>query len=213
MDKCKEKKGSAYIMVVFASFPIMLVALAALVVSVNSRNISARHTDFFGMYELASAANIFAILIFEEAYLANRAAAHEATLLHFEELPFGDYEERVICLVDYANQYRSFLLAVMWEHLEESFGQQGNTLMRNFEINLGTEHVFYGTIRITRQNDRIIFRSEVAKDSANIVLMRSTVQGIVEWPAPTAAIVYLNEIFQIKNLDYFTPWVVELKKL
>ena len=209
----KQKKGSAYIMVVFVSFPIILAALTALAVSINSRNISARHSDFFGMYELASAANIFAILAFEEAFMANRDAAHRAVVLHFEELLEDYYEDGVICLADYSFRFRSYLNPIIWRYLEGYIGQSGNVIARQFEIKLGTNHVFYSTMRITRAGDRIYFWSAVTKRSDNIVPMRAVVQGIVRWPAaPAARDVYLSAISQIKNLDYFTPWVVELMK-
>ena len=209
----KRKRGSAYIMVVFVSFPLLLAALTAFAVSINSRNISARHSDFFGMYELASAANTFAILVFEEAYLANREGAHRKTILHFEELLYDDYEECEICLADYHFQYRSFLLAMIWTHLEDNFDPQGNVLTREFEIILGKDHAFCGTISITQVNGEIRFTSEVTMESHNIVPMRAQVRGVVRWPAPAAREVRFSETYQIKNLDYFTPWVVELKKL
>ena len=209
----RQKRGSAYIMVVFASFPILLAALTALAVSINSRNISARHSDYFGMYELASAASVFMMLIFEEAYIANRQAAHRKALIHFEEMLDGYYGERVNLPADYVNQFRHHLLPIIWAHFERSFNQQGNVLTRQFSINLGTEHVFYGTMRITRASDRIYFWSSVTKNSGNIPIMRETVQGSIRWPAPAARWVYLCETNAIKNLDFFTPWVVELKKL
>ena len=209
----KHKSGRAYIMVVFVSFPILLAALTALAVSINSRNISARHSDFFGMYELASAANILAMLDFEAAYLANRAAAHERALLRFVELLPDYYYEGVTLPADYVNQVRYYLLPMIWRDLEVSFGQQGNKLTRQFEIKLGTDHVFYGTIQLTRKSDRIEFRSEVTKKSDNIIPMREIVRGFVEWPDSAERRVNLYETFQIKNLDFFTPWVVELKKL
>ena len=263
------KRGSAYIMVVFVSFPILLAALTAFAVSINSRNISARHTDFFGMYDLATAAVVSSIIIFEDAYLAYRQAAHRSALLHFRlvidecyeestkiflgynsnygendnnngELDVnngendnnsgenvnnngendnndgktdGGYEESIVLQVDYINRFRYYLLPMIWAHFEVHFGQSGNELTRHFEINLGTDHVFNGTIRITRKVDGIHFRSEVIKVSDNIRPMRETVLGIIRWPPPAARQVYFCEENQIKNLDYFTPWVVELKKL
>ena len=208
----KQSKGSAYIMVVFVSIPILLAAFTALAVSINSRNISARHSDFFGIYELANAANVFAMLVFEEAYLANRAEAHEMALARFEEILPYYYGDGVILPAEYVNHVRNYLLPMIWAHLEEASQQQGNSLMRQFEINLGTEHTFYGTMRINLEGDRIVFLTTVTKDSGNIAPKREEVRGIIEWPAPTARKVYFSETFQIKNLDYFTPWVVELKK-
>ena len=243
----KHKRGSAYIMVVFVSFPILLAALMALAVSINSRNISARHSDFFGMYELASAAVVSSILTFEEAYMAYRQAAHRDALLHFG-LVFDDYhveydenfrglyenygenddvcediadnnEEDEFLPAEYVNRFRHYLVPMIWTHLKRSNVQSGNDLTRQFEIILGTDHVFYGTIRIIREVDRntrevvgIYFRSTVTKRSDNISPMRASVRGIIRWPAPVERKLYFCEINQIKNLDYFTPWVVELKK-
>ena len=209
----KRSSGSAYIMVVFVSIPILLAALTALTVSINSRNISARHTDFFGMYELASAANIIAKLVFEEAYMANRMAAHSMALARFEEILPYNYDDGVTLPEDYVKHLRNYLLPMIWNHLEASFGQQGNSLTRQFQINLGTDHVFYGTIRINLEGDRIVFLATVNKLSDNIAPKREEVRGIIEWPAPAERKVCLSETFQLKNLDYFTPWVVELKKL
>ena len=227
----KRKRGSAYIMVVFVSFPILLAALTALAVSINSRNISARHSDFFGMYDLASAAVVSSILTFEYAYVANRQAAHRNALLYFGKITDGinnddndsaydnagdNYdngeEEGVYLPAEYVNRFRHYLLPLIWTHFEVYFGQSGNILTRHFEINLGTDHVFYGTIRIRRGTDRIDIRSEVIKVSDNIVPMRVRVRGIVEWPDPAERKIYFCEANLIKNLDFFTPWVVELKK-
>ena len=208
----KQKKGSAYIMVVFVSFPILLAALAALAVSINSRNISARHSDFFGMYEFASAANMFAMVALEEAYMAYREAAHSMALLQFEEMHYDYYEEGVIHLAEYAWHFRNYLIPMIWTHLEGLYGKGENVINWQFEIILGTDHVFYGTMRITRESDRIYFWSQVTKESDNIVPIRDTVQGIVGWPTPAEKEFPLYAAYQIKNLDYFTPWVVELMK-
>ena len=229
-------RGSAYIMVVFVSVPIFFAALVALAVSINSRSISARHTELFGAYELASAANIFAMLVFEEAYLANRDEAHKMALPQFIEIPKdaceaedacesydtyegddiyeGDnayevHEASVILPADYVNYFRGFLLPMIWGHLEESFGQRGNVLTRQFEIKLCTDAVFYGTMSITKASGQISFLTTVYKGSDNPPL-RAIARGIIEWPRPVGRRVELSETFQIKNLDYFTPWVVEL---
>ena len=208
----KKNQGRAYIMVVIVSLPIMFSALTALTISVNSRNLSARHSDFFGMYELASAANIYAILVMEEAYLANREAAHISTLLHFEELTHDNYHESVICLVDYAYQFRSRLLLMIWSYFEDYYGRSGTAITRQFEIKLGTDHVFYGTMTITQAYGGIKFLSVVTQESDNILPIRARVRGIVRWPTPQVREVYLEHVYQIKNLDYFTPWVVELMR-
>ena len=208
----KQKRGSAYIMVVFVSFPILLVALTAFAISLNSRNISLRHSDFFGMYELASAASILEILTFWEQYLANRDAAHEKALIHFGKSAPEYYGDSVTLPADYINRLRYYLQPMIWRHFEESFGQQGNVLTRQFEIILGTDHVFYGTMRITQESERIVFLATVIKRSDNIIPMRETVRGIIRWPYPVERKVYLCETNVLKNLDYFTPWVVELKK-
>ena len=209
----KHKKGNAYIMVVFVSFPILLAALTALAVSINSRNISARHSDVFGMYELASAASLFAILAFEDAYLANREAAHDMALLRFEEVFDKYYGVGAINLATFFNHYRSYLLDRIWTDLQESFGQSGNVLTRQFEINLGTDHGFYGTMRITRVGVRIYFWASATKQSDNIRPLNERVEGYVMWTVPESRDINIDEVSQIKNLDYFTPWVVELKKI
>ena len=213
MQVDKKKQGRAYIMVVIVSFPIMFSALTALTISANSRNMSARHSDLFGMYELASAANIYAILVMEDAYLANREAAHISTILHFEELPHNNYREGVICLTDYAYQFRSRLLSMIWSYLEDYYDRSGTAITRQFVIKLGTDHVFYGTMTITQADGELRFLSEVTKESDNILPIRARVRGIVRWPIPQAREVYLEDVYQIKNLDYFTPWVVEFMKI
>ena len=232
----KHRSGRAYIMVVFVSFPILLAALTALAVSVNSRNISVRQTDFFGMYELASAATVFAIHIFEEAYLVNRRAAHVNALLHFVTVSdennlglvgnFGEiyynsggYDvndtKNVYLPADYIYRFKYYLLPGIREHLVNHFifSRSGNNFTRSFTINLDTDHVFNGTMRITLESGRIIFLSQVTKASDNIIQMRLEVRGIAYWPDPVERNVCLCETNIIKNLDFFTPRVVELKKL
>ena len=220
----KKRRGSAYIMVVFVSLPIFFAAFMALTISINSRSISARHSELFGAYELASAANIFVMQLFEEAYLANRNEAHKMALPLFIEIPEDDHdtdeadeadkapeapETHVVLSAAYVNNFRDFLLPMIWGHLEESFGQRGNALARQFEIKLCTDTVFYGTMRITKESEQITFLTTVYKGSGSPPL-RAIVRGIIEWPRPVARRVELSETFQIKNLDYFTPWVVEL---
>ena len=208
----KLKRGSAYIMVLFAAIPILLAAFTALAVSVNSRNISARHTVFFGVYELASAANIFVMLDFQNAYLANREAAHKRALTHFEDIFVDDNEKSVNLPAGYVDVFRHYLQPMIWEHLELSFGMQGNVLTRQIVLNLGADHAFYGTMRVERASERIIFRAVVNLESDNIAPYRATVQGIIRWPDAAPRTVGLCGDFQIKNLDYFTPWVVELMR-
>ena len=209
----KRKQGNAYIMVMFAAFPILLAALTVFAVSINSRNISARHTVFFGTYELASAANIFVMLDFQEAYFLYRDAAHRKALIYFEELLENSNEKSETLPASYVDRFRYYLLPMIWRHLESSFAQQGNVLTRQFEINLGTNHTFCGTMRVERASNRIYFRASVTKKSENIVPVITTVQGVIRWPAPVERKVEFCCNLQIKNLDYFTPWVVELKRL
>ena len=207
----KQKRGNAYIMVMFAMFPILLAALTAFIVSSNSRNISVRHSDFFGTYELASAANIFVMLDFQEAYYTYRDDAHRKALIHFVELLENSNKKSVTLPPDYVNKFRYYLLQMIWKRLELSFGGQGNILTRSFKINLGIKHNFCGTMRIERASDRIYFRASV--DALGIPFSNATVQGVIRWPAPVYREVEFCDNFQIKNLDFFTPWVVELKKL
>ena len=207
----KLKRGSAYIMVVFVSFPIILAALTALAVSVNSRNITARHSDFFGMYELAVAANLNAMSIFEDAYFAKRITAHRNALYPIVAHETNDGKS-ITLPEDYVNRFRYYLLPLIKTHLEGRFNRSGNIFTQNFTIKLGTEHVFYGRIQIRFESNGIYFRSEVTKQSDNIVIMRERTRGIVWWSNPTQQTVYLCETNQIKKLDFFTPRVVELMK-
>ena len=198
-------------MVVFVSFPILLAALTAFAVSINSRNIMARHPDFFGMYELAGAATVSAILAFEEAYLASRHTAHKNALFHFglsDDYLGGGY----FYLADYVNRFEHYIRLAIWQRLQGNFTLRGNDLTRTFNISLGTDHVFNGTIRITTRDSRVYVRTQVIKASDNIMPMRSTVRGVIYWPTPADTRVYFCDISIIKNLDFFTPRVVELKK-
>ena len=208
----KQKRGSAYIMVVFVSFPIFLVVLLAFAVSINSRNISARHTNVFGMYELASAANVYAILMFEQAYLTYRNAAHSRALLQFVEINGEDNVNGVTLPAEYLNRFKFYMLPMIWTNFEPHFTVSGNERTRQFEINLGTEHVFYGTMRITQESNQIHFWTTVTKRSDNVIPLSETVRGIVGWPDAAERRIYFCEQSQIKNLDYFTPWVVEFMR-
>ena len=203
----KHSKGSAYVMVVFVSIPLLLVLLTAFLVSINSRNSAARHEISFTLYELASSKNALSILAFEDAYRFTRLEAHEKAVMrhvNFAQVPIdGSFTLPSV----YPTTFRNYATPLIQTRLLDNFTWHGGALRHQFHIRVG-ETEFTGTSIIAFSGNRVTFVTDIER--ALPVSRRVSIQARVEWPEDAEKKVYFLENFQIKNLDYFTPRVVEL---
>jgi hypothetical protein len=63
----KSRRGAAYILVIVAALVALAMVLTVLTVTAASRNITARYADFYGLYDIAVAANERAFAALENA--------------------------------------------------------------------------------------------------------------------------------------------------
>ena len=62
----KARKGNAYIMVMVATMAVLMLVVTALLITANSRQITGRYPDFFGLYDLAIGGNEYGIFLLNE---------------------------------------------------------------------------------------------------------------------------------------------------
>ena len=202
----QNNRGSAYIIVVLASVPIFLVIFIAFTVSLNSRSISMLRAQTYGLYELASAANIIAMSLFEGAYIYNRNSVHAETIIYFAEYIYHA-EYGIIFPKQYINRFRDEITPLIRNRLMEYFTDSDGLLTRQFEVSIsyGSMDVFTGSTEIKFCINRVYFTTGII--NAN---RRVEVRGIIRWPCEIERKVYFVYEKQLNFLDYFTPWVVEL---
>ena len=203
----KKSSGSAYLMVIFVSIPILLILFVALATSANSRNSTAHHGTAFGLYELAHSANVLAIAAFEDAYKELRLEAHLSVLQTYFDFMQMPVPQSLSLPASYMCTFRRQLTPLIKTKLQEHFILQGSSLQRPIELQVG-QISFSGVSTIVFLENGATFTTTVSKSPSG----RSSVsvRGRLVWPEEAEKKIYLGENFEIKNLDYFTPWVVEL---
>ena len=202
----KSTRGSAYIMAVFVSLPILLILFALLAASANSRN-SLRHGSAAMLHEIASSANVLAIAAFEEAYKYVRHAAHMGVLSQYFDFTQMPIPNKLALPVSYTSTFREQITPLIQTRLKEHFVLQGAILRHPFNLQVG-ETGYSGVTTISFLDDRVYFETVVKHNPPS----RSTavVRGRLVWQEGPVLEILLDENFCFKNLDYFTPWVVEL---
>ena len=198
----KKNRGSAYVMVVFISIPIFMGLLAAYAMSRTRIDLIPSYQAASGLYEVANSATIYAMLALEAAYLATREKAHEKS---FADLGLQALENGSVTLpATYSKAFITNATALIQEELEKSHGQKGAVFSRSFKLTVDGE-VFEGMSHISVKNEAFYFTTDVTCPGASGV----RVTGIITWPTQLPNNADFQS-FSIKNLDDFSPWVLEL---